>query len=87
MDLLLLEADDKRPKNSKLYVGGTHSRDLDVKIMLRATGIMRHLGHPDADLPEDIEKRIRRCTLFSGKARKAERSKGGTLLARSWWII
>jgi hypothetical protein len=76
MDQLLIEADRKRSKSksNKLHLSGTHSRDLDVNIMLRATGILRHMGHPDAQLPPEIEQRIRRCSLFSGKARRSERS-------------
>jgi hypothetical protein len=75
MDQLLLEMDSRRPRGNKLLIGGTHSRNLDVRIMLRASGILRHLGHPDAELPPEIEQRIRRCTLFSGKAKRTERSK------------
>ncbi len=84
MDRLLLEGDAKRPKSHRLLIGGTHSRELDVAIMLRATGIMRHLGHPEAELPGEIENRIRRSTLFSGKAtslgRSRERDIAGTKL-------
>jgi hypothetical protein len=75
MDQFLLEEDAKRPKGNKLWIGGTHSKNLDVRIMLQASGILRHLGHPEAELPPEIEQRIRRCSLFSGKASRTERSK------------
>jgi hypothetical protein len=75
MDRMLIGADERRSNNSKLLIGGTHSRSLDVKIMLRATGILKHLGHPDSELPPEIEQRIRRCTLFTGRSKRSERSK------------
>jgi len=73
-DVLLLQARNRR-KGNPLALSGTNSKDADVNIMIRATGILHNIKHPYAVLPEEIERTIRRSELYSGKASRRERSR------------
>jgi hypothetical protein len=74
MDVTLLQAQARR-KGNQLNLRGTYSDDIDVNMMLRGSGILKQIAHPDSILPEEIEATIRTCDLFSGKASKIERSR------------
>jgi hypothetical protein len=72
MDVLLLRAKSIRPANNSLSLSGKFSKTPAVNLMLRASGILRHLGLPEAILPPEEENRIRRCDLFQGKSNRIE---------------
>jgi hypothetical protein len=74
MDVTLLQAQARR-KGNQLNLAGTYSGDIDVNMMLRGSGILKQISHPDSILPEEVEATIRTCDLFSGKASKIERSR------------
>jgi hypothetical protein len=69
MDTLILEAQESRSRRRRprILVSGTHPDDVDVRIMLRATGILRTLGHPDSLLPDPGEMKIETCPMFRSR--------------------
>jgi len=74
MDVTLLQAQNRR-KGNQLDLRGTYSDEADVNMMLRGSGILKQIAHPDSKLPKEIEATIRTCDLFSGKASRIERSR------------
>jgi hypothetical protein len=74
MDVTLLQAQNRR-RGNQLDLRGTYSDDVDVNMMLRGSGILKQIAHPDSILPKETEATIRTCDLFSGKASRIERSK------------
>lgn len=75
MDTMLLEEQARRTrKKIRLYLSGTHPDDIGVKNMLRATGILRSINHPDSHLPDPEELRIIRCPTLRGDGKKPEAS-------------
>jgi hypothetical protein len=72
MDVLLLSAKNRRPNNNPLSLSGQFSETPAVNLMLRASGILRHLGLRESILPPDEEERVRRCELFQGKSNRIE---------------
>lgn len=81
-DVLLLRARNRR-KGNPLILSGTYSGDADVNIMIRATGILHNIKHPESVLPKEIEETIRRSELYSGKASRRERSRHCDMAATS----
>jgi len=74
MDVTLLQAQNRR-RGNQLDLRGVYSDDVDVNMMLRGSGILKQIAHPDSILPKAIEVTIRTCDLFSGKASRIERSR------------
>jgi hypothetical protein len=74
MDVTLLQAQNRR-RGNQLDLRGTYSDDVSVNMMLRGSGILKQIAHPDSILPKDTEAVIRTCDLFSGKASRIERSR------------
>ncbi len=74
MDVTLLQAQAHR-KGNQLGLKGTYSEDVEVNVMLRGSGILKQLAHPHSILPESVEKTVRTCDLFHGKASRIERSR------------
>ncbi len=81
VDALVHEELQRRGKHG-IIVGGTYPRDLGTKVMLKAIGTLRALGHPEMGLPADIEKRIERCDRLYGNGKQlkqdAARDRAGT---------
>lgn len=75
MDLILLAAREKRARSSQLRLGGWMSNVPAVNLMLRASGILRHLGLPESQLAPEDENNIRRYNLYQGKQKRIETGK------------
>lgn len=75
MDIILLRARDRRPTGNSLNFSGVLSKTPSVNLMLRASGILRHLGLPESELSPETETLVRRCELFHGKASRIEKGK------------
>ncbi len=75
MDVLLIQARRRRPARNRLSCGGIYSKTPSVNLMLRASGVLRHLGLQESALDAETERQIVRCELFSGKASKIEVAK------------
>jgi hypothetical protein len=76
MDVLLIEGQRRRGGRRFLIFSGTLSEHEDVKVMIKASGILRHLRLPEAELPRELEERIIRFALRSGSAKKADFAAG-----------
>jgi len=80
LDSVLME----RSKRRTLMVGGSYSKNAEVKLMQRAIGTLRTIRHPDMNLSEEDEHRIVRSDLYTGRGHKPEQSKerdeAGTML-------
>jgi hypothetical protein len=72
MDVILLGAEKRRPKSNPLSFSGLFSKTPSVNLMLRASGILRHLGLRESVLAPQDEQRIARCELFQGKSNRIE---------------
>jgi hypothetical protein len=75
MDVILLDAERRRPKSNPLSFGGRFSKTPAVNLMLKASGILRHLGLRESILPPEEEALISRCELHRGKANRIETGK------------
>lgn len=74
MDVTLLAGQNRR-RGNQVSLRGKYSKDIEVNTMLRGSGILKHLAHPDSILPDDVRSTIRTCQLFAGKASRIERSR------------
>ena len=72
MDVMLLKAKEQRRQGNRLNFGGRMSRNPEVNLMLRASGVLRHLNLPEARLSQQDEARIMRCDLMQGKPNNIE---------------
>lgn len=72
MDVILLNAQSARKSGNALHFQGQMAKVDAVNLMLRASGILRHLGLPESRLPPELEEKIRRCDLFRGKQNRIE---------------
>lgn len=81
-DVLVLRAKlDRRLRGGRLTVGGAFSGSPDVNVMLKASGILKHLGLAKAALPEDVRDRLRCCELFEGKESPPEKTSDSEIAA------
>lgn len=72
MDLILLNAVESRRGLNRLAFSGWLSKVPAVNLMLRASGILQHLGLPESRLTPEDEGRVRRYHLYRGKQRNIE---------------
>ena len=75
MDVFLLRAVGRRRISNSLSFVGVYPRSPEVKMLLRASGILRHLGLPESELPPEQEALVKRCELYHGKASRIEKAK------------
>ncbi len=75
MDVFLLRARGRRRSGNSLSFLGVYPRSPEVKMMLCASGLLRHLGLPESVLPPEQEALVKRCELYQGKANRIEKAK------------
>lgn len=74
MDIVLMDNMERRSRSkSPLIVGGRHSKNTEVNIMLRATGTLRQVKHPHMQLPPEVEKGIVRSELYRSSIKRRDR--------------
>jgi hypothetical protein len=83
MDLILLDAKEERNPSNRLHFHGYMSRVSSVNLMLRASGILRHLKVPEAELPLELETKVKRCDLFRGRQDRIEIGRARDVAATS----
>ena len=81
-DVLVLRGKRQRHlRGTVLSASGTFSSDVDVNVLLKASGILKHLGVPDAGLPKDVQQRLKLCPLKTGKPSPPEQTSDSELAA------
>jgi hypothetical protein len=81
-DVLVLRGKRYRSlRGSNFNVRGEFSSAPDVNVLLKASGILKHLGVPDAVLPKDVEQRLKLCPLWTGKPVPPDRTSDCELAA------
>lgn len=72
MDVLILRAQGQRRKAHGLLLSGTLSGRPDVDTMVRASGILKQIGHPASTLVD--QEKVIVCDLFQGSPGDPRRS-------------
>lgn len=81
MDLILLNAVEHRKGVNRLAFSGWMSKVPAVNLMLRASGILQHLGLPESRLTPEDEGKVRRYYLYRGKQKNIEVGKNRDVAA------
>jgi hypothetical protein len=79
MDVLILRAQGQRRKAHGLLLSGTLSGRADVDTMVRASGILKQIGHPASTLVD--QEKVIVCDLFQGSPGDPRRSTKGEIAA------
>ncbi len=81
-DILVLRGRQERLfQRKQLGVGGAYSSVPEVNMLLKASGIIKHVGHPDSVLPKDVSDRLERSDLVRGRRSSPERTSESELAA------
>ena len=65
---------EQRRRSATLGLSGKFSDDDRVNILLRASGLLERINHPDSVLPPEIEAKVGKSDLFSGFSKYSEKS-------------
>jgi len=65
---------EQRRRSAALGLSGKFSDDDRVNILLRASGLLERINHPDSVLPPEIEAKVGKSDLFSGFSKYSEKS-------------
>jgi hypothetical protein len=79
MDVLILRAMGQRRKVQSLNLHGTLSGRPDVDMMIRASGILKQIGHPGSVSPDQSNVIV--CDLYTGSAGDPSRTTKAELAA------
>jgi hypothetical protein len=67
-DVLVLRGKRQRQfRGSNFAASGHFSSEPEVNVLLKASGILKHLGVSKAMLPKEVEERLKLCPLHSGR--------------------
>ncbi len=81
-DVLVLRGKkQRRLQGANFSARGVFSPEVDVNVLLKASGILKHLGVPEAVLPKEVQQRLKLCPLWTGKPSPPERTSDSELAA------
>jgi len=79
-DVLVLRGKlQRRLRGQNFAASGTFSSDPSVNVLLKASGILKHLGVRGAPLPPEVQKRLKLCPLHTGKPSQPSKSSEGEI--------
>jgi hypothetical protein len=81
-DVMVLRGRTQRRMRGVAFgAGGTFSSVPEVNVLLKASGILKHLGVSAAALPKDVQDRIRLCPLHDGRPSPPDKTTESELAA------
>lgn len=72
MDIIIMSGTKSWRHRKRPHLHGRYSTNSEVNEILRVTGIIKHIKHPDSDVSDDIRKKYKIFELYRGKKREAE---------------
>ncbi|HXC61840.1 MAG TPA: hypothetical protein VNV63_04120, partial [Nitrospiria bacterium] len=81
-DVLVLRGKmQRRLRGQSFAARGDFSSEPSVNVLLKASGILKHLGVRGAALPPDVQERLKLCPLHAGKPSPPSKSSEGEIAA------